>query len=80
MKCEYCAGTDHLESSCPTKKSDRRTELGMGWFFLLLLAPFWFFGMLYGFIRSAFKAGFEFGDGAWPQALNGVRGKKTDVE
>jgi len=80
MKCEYCGGFDHLESSCPTKKGDRRTELGMAWLFLLALAPFWLIGMLFGFIRSAWKAGREFGDGAWPQALDGIRGKKPDVE
>lgn len=78
MKCDYCSGYDHLESSCPTKKGDRRTEIAMGWFFVALLAVFHIIGTGAGFIWSAVKAGFEFGNGAWPQAWASVRGKKKD--
>lgn len=78
MKCGYCDKYDHLESSCPTKKGDRRTEVGMGCFFLLVLSPFWVIGMIAGFAWSAIKDAFNFGDGAWPQAWASVRGKKKD--
>lgn len=78
MKCQYCEKFDHLESSCPTKRGDRRTELGMGCFFVGLLAPFWFIGMLGGFVWSAVKSGFQFGDGMWPQTWTAIRGKKKD--
>lgn len=80
MKCEYCDKLDHLESSCPTRKTDRRTEVGMGCFFTVLLAPFYLVGMVGGFVWSAAKAGFEFGDGMWPQTWNAIRGKKDDAE
>ena len=31
-----------------------------------------------GFIWSALKTGFEFGDGMWPETWKAVRGKKND--
>lgn len=78
MKCEYCSGYDHLISSCPTKKSDGRTEKGMSWFFVVVLVIFWIVGSIVGGIWSAIKAGFQFGDGAWPQAWASLRGKEKD--
>jgi hypothetical protein len=78
MKCDYCSQYDHLESSCPVRKTDRRTELIMGWFFLVFLGTFHFIGMIAGAVWSAMKAGFDFGDGAWPQAWASMRGKKKD--
>lgn len=78
MKCEYCEQFDHLQSSCPTKRTDRRNELGMGYFFIAMLGIFWIFGMISGFIWSALKAGFEFGDGMWPQTWKAIRGNRKD--
>lgn len=81
VKCEYCNGYDHLVTSCPTLKGDRRTEKGMSWFFVVFLVLFWLIGSIGGCIWSALKAGFQFGDGAWPQAWTSLRGKeKDDVE
>jgi len=78
MKCGYCEQFDHLDTSCPTKLTDRRKELGLGYFFLFLLGIFWIIGIIGGFIWSALKTGFEFGDGMWPETWKAVRGKKND--
>jgi len=80
MKCKYCGGWDHLDTSCPAKKTDRQHELWLAWPFVIVLAPFWFLGMVAGFIKSAVKAGLEFGNDMWPETLAAIRGKKPDAE
>ena len=78
MKCGYCDKYDHLESSCPTKRGDRQKEVGIGCFFIVALGIFWVVGMLGGFVWSAIKSGFQFGDGMWPQMWNAMRSKRKD--
>lgn len=78
MKCMYCDQLDHLESSCPTRKADRRTEVGLGCFLMVVMAPFYVLGLLAGMVKSAFKAGFGFTDDFWPETWKAIRGKKKD--
>lgn len=78
MKCGYCEKFDHLESSCPTKKGDRRTEVGMGCFFMVFMIPFYILGLFAGVAWSALSTGFKFSDGMWPQTWNAIRGKRKD--
>lgn len=80
MKCEYCDKLDHLESSCPSKKADKRKEIGLGLFFISILGPLWIIGAILGGVWSALKEGFQFSDGMWPQTWTAIRGKKKDDE
>lgn len=78
MKCAYCKAADHLETSCPTKASDRRFEVLLGVFFFVFMLPFYAGGFLIGIFWSAFKSGFDFTDGMWPQTWKALRGKKKE--
>lgn len=78
MKCEYCDQLDHLESSCPTRKADRRTEVGVGIFFMVVMAPFYVLGLFAGLVWSASKAGFHFTNDFWPETWKAIRGKRKD--
>lgn len=78
MKCGYCDKLDHLESSCPIKKADRRREVGVGCFFMVFMIPFYLLGLLGGVAWSALTSGFKVIDGMWPQTWNAIRGKRKD--
>jgi hypothetical protein len=78
MKCTYCNALDHLETVCPTKSGDRRLELLMGFVFFIPMLPFYVAGLLGGMFWSAFKCGFAFTEGFWPQTWKAIRGGRKD--
>lgn len=78
MKCEYCEATDHLETSCPTRAADRRKEVILAVFFLVLMSPAWILGTFLGLCWSSFTSAFKWMDGMWPQTWKAIRGVNKD--
>lgn len=78
MKCTYCNSETHMEIDCPSRRSERRIEKTMGWFFVCLLFPFWLIGAVAGAIRGAMKAGAEFCGDAWPESRKWTGAKKDE--
>lgn len=76
MKCDYCAGEDHLLSACNVKARERNVDLGMGCLFAALMIPFYAIGWLVGIFSSGFLAGFRESKDLWLGTWKLIRGKK----
>ena len=76
FKCPYCDSETHAEVDCNKKKTDRAVEVGLGWFFRIILGPFWLLGSLAGAAWGAMKAGFRTFEGMWSEARTALSGEE----
>ncbi len=80
FKCMYCDSETHAEVDCAKKKNDRLVEVGLGWFFTVILLPFALLGSIAGAAWGAMKAGFKTFEGMWPEARTALRGKEREED
>lgn len=78
MKCSYCDGFDHLDSSCPARAGDRRKEVILSLIVFLLSFVFYIVGFVAGMWWSALRTGFLYTNDFWPEAWTTIRGKKAE--
>lgn len=80
FKCGYCSKGGHSEEYCPTRKSDRRFEILIGFIPFVVSGFLFVVGGVVGFLFSSFWRGFLYFKDSWPWAKTLVFGKKEREE